>query len=80
MMSKDDWKVVYTKDDDLKLTKAGGNKVLQWDARYTSNRVMLSRKETVQIINTKHRSSFDPDTLGKARTMEIDHWSHATRW
>ena len=27
MMSKDDWKAVYTKDDDLKLTKAGGNKI-----------------------------------------------------
>ena len=27
MMSKDDWKTVYTKDDDLKLTKAGGNKI-----------------------------------------------------
>ena len=27
MMSKDDWKVVYTKDDDLKLTKDGGNKI-----------------------------------------------------
>ena len=26
-MSKDDWKVVYAKDDDLKLTKAGGNKI-----------------------------------------------------
>ena len=26
-MSKDDWKAVYTKDDDLKLTKAGGNKI-----------------------------------------------------
>ena len=23
----DDWKAVYTKDDDLKLTKAGGNKI-----------------------------------------------------
>ena len=40
---------------------------------------MLSRKETVRIINTKHRSIFDPDTLGKARTMETDHWSHDTR-
>ena len=27
MMSKDDWKAVYTKDDDLKLTKAGGKKI-----------------------------------------------------
>ena len=27
MMSKDDWKVVYTKDNDLKLTKAGGNNI-----------------------------------------------------
>ena len=27
MMSKDDWKAVYAKDDDLKLTKAGGNKI-----------------------------------------------------
>ena len=26
-MSKDDWKAVYTKDDDLKLTKARGNKI-----------------------------------------------------
>ena len=26
-MSKDDWKAVYTKDDDLKLTEAGGNKI-----------------------------------------------------
>ena len=26
-MSKDDWKAVYTKDDDLKLIKAGGNKI-----------------------------------------------------
>ena len=23
----DDWKAVYAKDDDLKLTKAGGNKI-----------------------------------------------------
>ena len=41
---------------------------------------MLSRKENVRIINMKHKSSFDPDALGKARTMETDHWSHATRW
>jgi len=27
MMSKDDWKAVYTKDDYLKLTKAGGTKI-----------------------------------------------------
>ena len=27
MMSKDDWKVVYAKDDDLKLTKARGKKI-----------------------------------------------------
>ena len=27
MMSKDDWKAVYAKDDDLKLTKARGNKI-----------------------------------------------------
>ena len=26
-MSKDDWKAVYAKDDDLKLTKAEGNKI-----------------------------------------------------
>ena len=26
-MSKDDWKAVYAKDDDLKLTKAGGNNI-----------------------------------------------------
>ena len=26
-ISKDDWKAVYAKDDDLKLTKAGGNKI-----------------------------------------------------
>ena len=26
-MSKDDWKSVYAKDDDLKLTKARGNKI-----------------------------------------------------
>ena len=26
-MSKDDWKAECTKDDDLKLTKAGGNKI-----------------------------------------------------
>ena len=26
-MSKDDWKAVYAKDDDLKLTKAGGRKI-----------------------------------------------------
>ena len=26
-MSKDDWKAVYAKDDDLKFTKAGGNKI-----------------------------------------------------
>ena len=26
-MSKDDWKAVYAKDDDLKLTKVGGNKI-----------------------------------------------------
>ena len=41
---------------------------------------MLLRKETVRIINTKHRSIFDLDILGKARTMEIDHWRHDTRW
>ena len=27
MMSKDDWKGVYAKDDDLKLSKVGGNKI-----------------------------------------------------
>ena len=26
-MSKDDWKDVYAKDNDLKLTKAGNNKI-----------------------------------------------------
>ena len=26
-MSKDDWKAVYAKDDDLKLTKDGDNKI-----------------------------------------------------
>ena len=26
-MSKDDWKAVYAKDDDLKLTKATANKI-----------------------------------------------------
>ena len=26
-VSKDDWKAVYAKDDDLKLTNAGGNKI-----------------------------------------------------
>ena len=26
-MSNDDWKAVYAKDDDLKLTKDGGNKI-----------------------------------------------------
>ena len=26
-VSKDDWKAVYAKDDDLKLTKARGNKI-----------------------------------------------------
>ena len=41
---------------------------------------MLSRKETVRITNTKHRSIFDPDTLRKERTMETHHWSHVTRW
>ena len=29
MMSKDDWKAVYAKDDDLKLNKAGGNKIIR---------------------------------------------------
>ena len=28
-MSKDDWKAECTKDDDLKLTKAGGNKIIR---------------------------------------------------
>ena len=26
-MSRDGWKAVYTKDDDLKVIKAGGNKI-----------------------------------------------------
>ena len=76
MMSKDDWKAVYTKDDDLKLTKAGGNKI----RRTTTPPIFSNTKETIRIINTKHRSIFDPDTLGKARTMETDHWSRDTRW
>ena len=65
MMSKDDWKAVYTKDDDLKLTKAGGNKIRRTTTPpifssgmldILSSRVMLSRKKTAQIINTKHGS------------------------
>ena len=72
-MSKDDWKAVYAKDDDLKLTKAGGNKIRRTTTppifssgmlEYTSNPVMLSRKETVRIINTKHMSIFQSRHLG----------------
>ena len=44
MMSKDDWKVVYAKDDDLKLTKAGGNKI-----RRTTTPPMFS-SEIVDIL------------------------------
>ena len=35
-ISKDDWKAVYTKDDDLKLTKARGNKVRRINTKHRS--------------------------------------------
>ena len=35
-MSKDDWKAECTKDDDLKLTKAGGNKIRRIMTRWSS--------------------------------------------
>ena len=38
------------------------------------------RKRPLWSSTQSTGASFDPDTLGKARTMETDHWSHATRW
>ena len=38
------------------------------------------RKRPLWSSTQSTRASFDPDILGKARTMETDHWSHATRW
>src|SRR4029079_10691327 len=88
-MSKDDWKAVYAKDDDLKLTKARGNKM----RRTTTPPIFSSGKLDILLIERCYQgrkpfgsstqstgASFDPDTLGKARTMETDHWSLATRW
>ena len=88
MMSQDVWRTLCTKVDDLKLTNTRGNKIrgtmmppiFSMDAQEASSRVQ-SKKETSLIIDTKSTgASFDPDTLGKARTMETDNWSHVTRW
>jgi len=38
------------------------------------------RKRPLWSSTRSTGASFDPDTLGKARTMETYHWSHATRW
>ena len=38
------------------------------------------RKRPLWSSTQSMGASFDPDTLGKVRTMETDHWSHATRW
>ena len=46
MMSKDDWKAVYAKDDDLKLTKAGGNKI----RRTTTSPIFSSEMLDILLI------------------------------
>ena len=38
------------------------------------------RKWPLWSSTQRTRASFDLDILGKARTMDTDHWSHATRW
>ena len=45
-MSRDDWKAVYTKDDDLKLTKAGGNKI----RRTTTSPIFSSEMLDILLI------------------------------
>ena len=45
-MSKDDWKDVYAKDDDLKLTKVGGNKI----RRITIPPIFSSRMLDILLI------------------------------
>ena len=87
-MSKDDWKAECTKDDDLKLTKAGGNKIRRIMTPPIFSSGMLDillvecnqRKRPLWSSTQSMGASFDPDTLGKARTMDTDHWCHATRW
>ena len=88
-MSKDDWKVVYAKDDDLKLTKDGGNKIRRTKTPPIFSSGMLDilliercyqgRKPFGSSTRNTGASS-NPDTMGKARTMETDHWIHDTRW
>ena len=83
----DDWKAVYTKDDDLKLTNARGNKIrgtmmppiFSMDAQEASSRVQ-SKKETALIIDTKHGSLLRSRCLRQSKNHGTDHWSHATRW
>ena len=81
-MSKDDWKAVYAKDDDLKLTKVGGNKI----RRTTTPPVFSSGMLDILLIERCYQgrkpfgsstqstgASTNPDTLGKARIMEKTH-------
>jgi hypothetical protein len=71
------------------LTKAGGNKIRRTTTPPIFSSGMLDilliewcyqRKRPLWSSTQSTGASFDPDTLGKARTMETNHWSHATRW
>ena len=89
-MSKDDWKAGYAKDDNLKLTKVGGNKI----RRITIPPIFSSRMLDILLIEWcyQERKSFgsstrstwassNPDTLGRAITMEkTHHWSRDIFW
>ena len=83
-MSKDDWKAMYAKDDDLKLTKARGK-----IRRTMTPPIFSSGMLDILLIEWCYQgrkpfgsstrstgASSNPDTLGKTRTMEkTHHWS-----
>ena len=86
-ISQDVWRTLCIKDDDLKLTNTGGNKIKEpwchpsspWDAQEASSRVQ-SKKETTLIIDTKHGRLLWSRCLRQSKNNGTDHWSHATCW
>jgi hypothetical protein len=62
-MSKDDWETLCMKDDDLKMTKVGGNKIRRTMTLHIFSNEMLDvllvercyqRRKPFRIINMKH--------------------------
>ena len=84
-MSKDDWKAECTKDDDLKLSKAGGNKIRRIMTPPIFSSGMLDillvewcyqGRKPLKSSTQSTGASTNPDTLGKARIMKkTHHWA-----